>query len=68
MSASKATETEQVKTLQLLHSAREERTLKLNSLEEHCDLVQSELASAQSDLATANSQSNTHLLTIDKAG
>lgn len=66
MSASRTQETEIAQTVQLLQTTRDELTLKLASLEEGRDLLQSELSSVQSDLATANSQANTQLLAMEK--
>ena len=66
LSASRANETEAAQTVQLLQTTRDELTSKLTSLEEGRDLLQSELSSVQSDLATANSQANTQLLAMEK--
>ena len=45
---------------------REEAATKLQQLVETHELLQSEMASVQSDLATANSLANTHKLTAEK--
>ena len=45
---------------------RDEAASKLRQLVETHELLQSEMASVQSDLATANSLANTHKLTADK--
>ena len=45
---------------------REEAATKLQQLVETHELLQSEMASVQSDLATANSLTNTHKLTAEK--
>jgi DNA repair protein RadC len=49
-----------------LVSEREEAAAKLRQLVETHELLQSEMASVQSDLATANSLANTHKLTAEK--
>ena len=49
-----------------LISERDEAAMKLRQLVETHELLQSEMASVQSDLATANSLANTHKLTADK--
>ena len=47
-------------------SERDEAVTKLQQLVETHELLQSEMASVQSDLATANSQANTHRLAAEK--
>lgn len=49
-----------------LSCERDEVTAKLQQLAESHDVLLSEMASAQSDLATANSQANTHKLASEK--
>ena len=49
-----------------LSDERDEVATKLRQLLETQELLQSEMASVQSDLATANSLANTHRLTAEK--
>ena len=49
-----------------LTGERDEVAAKLCQLQETHDVLLSEMASVQSDLATANSQANTHRLAAEK--
>ena len=61
-----AREREAGDTEKRLSDERNEVTTKLQQLVETHELLQSEMASVQSDLATANSLSNTHKLAAEK--
>ena len=49
-----------------LTGERDETAAKLHQLQETHDVLLSEMASVQSDLATATSQTNTHRLAAEK--
>ena len=61
-----SSEREAIEREKRVSSERDERANKLQRLVETHELLQSEMASVQSDLATANSQANTHKLAAEK--
>lgn len=61
-----ASERESANTEKRLNSERDDLTAKLQQLSESHEVLLSEMASVQSDLATATSQANTHKLASEK--
>ena len=59
-------EVESQERLDQLQQSRDELVSRVTSLEESGELMSSELASVQADLATAQSLVNTHQLTAEK--